>query len=226
MENLITNQDIANYAPEIDLSAYSATTISGMIAQASANVRNYCSVDGFFQSAVTSEQDRAHISSNGDLSISFRRRPVNLGDVSRIALVTVGVNQSLTLNTNFGNGPAMYTYFINNPGTYLTYPSNYLISFGRGMLALRGANLFYQIDYTGGYVQSPMAGYQTLPDDLKEATVLFFRDILAKRFNQFGMDTVKTGNVMFQTRRVNGLTMFVDQARDILDQNGHVRRVP
>lgn len=228
MENLITNQDITDFAPEIDLSQYSPTTISGMITQASMNVIRYCAVDGFLQSAVVGEQDRAHINSAGDLSISLRRRPCNIGDVSRIALVTVGVNQDLTLQSNFGNGDedGQLVYFINNPGTMVIYPSNYLISFGRGMLALRGANLFYQIDYKGGYTLDPIPGYQQVPMDLKEATILYFRDIMAKRFNQFGMDSVRTGNIQMQTRRINGLTMFVDQARDILDQNGYVRRVP
>lgn len=219
-ENLIDNTYIANNAPEIDLSQYNATTVSGMITQASMNVRNYCQVDGFLQSTVTSERERAHINSAGDLIISFHRRPVNQGDVTGVRLRTVAVNQSLTLQSG-----GMDIYFIPSPGTYMVYPSNYLISFGRGLLALRGSNLFYEVDYTGGYTEIDTSGYQTLPADLQEATLLYFRDILAKRYNPAGLDMMRQGTVQIMTRRTNGLTVFVEQARDILDNSGYVRYV-
>lgn len=221
MENLIDNTYITNNAPEIDLSPYTATTISGMIAQASAQVIRYCRVSGFLQTAVVSERERAHINSSGDLLISFRHRPVKQGDVSAIRLRTVAVNQSLTLQSG-----GMDVYFIPEPGTYGVYPSNYLISFGRGLLALRGANLFYEVDYTGGYVTTPTAGYQTLPDDIKEATLLFFRDIMSRKYNPTGMDMFRQGSMQAMTRRDNGLTQFVESARDILDHGGYRRMVP
>lgn len=220
-ENLIDNTYVANYAPELDLSQFSTTTISGMITQASANVRNYCSVDGFLQSAVVSERGRANINSQGDLIISFLRRPVSQGDVSAVRLRTVSVNQSLTLQSGGSD-----IYFIPDPGTYMSYPSNYLISFGRGLMALRGANLFYEVDYTGGYTQGFVSGYQTVPEDLKEATLLYLRDLLSKRFNPTGMDMFRQGSMQVQTSRGNGLSMFVAQARDILDRSGYKRIVP
>jgi hypothetical protein len=221
VENLIDNTYIQNNAPELDLSQYSATTVSGIISQASSSVINYCQVDGFLQSTVTSERERAHINAAGDLIISFRRRPVSQGDVTAIRLRTVAVNQSLTLQSGGSD-----IYFIPRPGTYAVYPSNYLISFGRGLLALRGANLFYEVDYTGGYVQTPTAGYQIVPPDLQEATLLMVRDILARRYNPMGMDMFRQGSMQAMTRRNNGLTQFVEAARDLLDQNGYRRLVP
>lgn len=220
-ENLIDNSYISNNAPEMDLSLYSTTTVSGIITQASQNVRNYCQVDGFLQSTVISERDRAHINSAGDLIISFRRRPVNQGDVTGIRLRTVSVNQSLTLQSG-----GMDIYFIGRPNTWLSYPSNYLISFGRGLMALRGANLFYEVDYVGGYTQSFVSGYQTVPADLQEATLLFVRDIMAKRYNPAGLDMMRQGSMQIMTRRTNALSQFVEQARDLLDNAGYVRRVP
>ena len=102
----------------------------------------------------------------------------------------------------------------------MVYPSNYLISFGRGLIALRGANLFYEVDYTGGYAPG------AVPADLQEATMLYVRDILAKRYNPTGMDMFRQGSMQSMTRRTNGLTQFVEQARDILDQGGYRRLVP
>jgi hypothetical protein len=220
-EQYIAVTDVEAFAPEIDLSQFSVTTISGMLTQASDNVRRYCNVDGFWQTSVTSERDRAHINAEGDLIISFRRPPVNETDLQAIRLVTVGVNQSLTL-TNQG----YEVYFIPAPGNYVVYPSNYLISFGRGLLALRGANLFYEVDYLGGYVPAATPGYTLLPSVVQEATLLFLRDILAKRYNQFGMDMVSQGSFRMQTRRTNALTMFVDQARDLLDHSNLIRYAP
>ena len=216
MENLIDNTYVTNNAPELDLSQYAATTVSGIITQASTNVSNYCQVDGWLQQTVTSERERAHINSSGDLIISFRRRPVVQGTVTGVRLRTVSVNQSLTLN----DGQTGDIYFIPRPGTYMVYPSNYLISFGRGLIALRGANLFYEVDYTGGYAPG------AVPADLQEATMLYVRDILAKRYNPTGMDMFRQGSMQSMTRRTNGLTQFVEQARDILDQGGYRRLVP
>ena len=143
-ENLITQAELESFAPDLDLSTFSQATISGMINRASKIISNYCDVDGFFKAAVTSERDRALISPNGDLTISFRRRPVQDGDISDLRLVGVGMSQSLTLEDN-GNR----VYFIPNPKTYVIYPSNYLISMGRGLLHLDSSDLFYEIDYTG-----------------------------------------------------------------------------
>ena len=113
-ENLITQAELEAYAPDLDLSTFSQATISGMISRASKIITNYCDVDGFFKMAVTNERERAQISPNGDLTISFRRRPVADGDVSAIRLVGVGMSQSLTLES----GSDRY-YFIPKPSTYL-----------------------------------------------------------------------------------------------------------
>ena len=113
-ENLITQAELESFAPDLDLSTFSQATISGMITRASQIITNYCDVDGFFKMAVTSERDRALISPNGDMTISFRRRPVQDGDISDIRLVGVGMSQSLTLEDNDNR-----VYFIPNPKTYV-----------------------------------------------------------------------------------------------------------
>lgn len=81
-ENLITQAELEDYAPDLDLSQFSAATISGMISRASERVRQYCNVKGFFKVAVDSERDRALINPQGELIISFRRRPVVAADVT------------------------------------------------------------------------------------------------------------------------------------------------
>ena len=214
-ENLITQAELEAYAPDLDLSQYSAATISGMISRASARVKNYCNVDGFFKAAVTAERERAQISPNGDLTISFRRRPVADGDITAIRLVGTEVSQDLTL-TSGGSS----IYFISSPGTYVTYPSNYLISHGRGLISLESADLFYEIDYIGGYATD----IADLPPDLKEATTLFVRSSISKKFNPAGASNFTQGRVSvgFGGNK-SGKDQNIQEAESILAE--YVRRV-
>ena len=185
-ENLITQSELESYAPDLDLSQYSAATISGMISRASERIKNYCNVDGFFKTAVTNERERAQISPNGDLTISFRRRPVADGDITAIRLVGTEISQDLTLESGGSS-----IYFISSPGTYVTYPSNYLISHGRGLIGLESADLFYEIDYIGGYATA----IADIPPDLKEAATLFIRSSISKKFNPAGASSMTQGRV-------------------------------
>jgi hypothetical protein len=217
-ENLITQAELEAYAPDLDLSTFSQATISGMISRASKIITNYCDVDGFFKMAVTNERERAQISPNGDLTISFRRRPVADGDVSAIRLVGVGMSQSLTLEDG-GNR----VYFIPNPKTYVIYPSNYLISMGRGLLHLDSSDLFYEIDYTGGYATD----IADLPEDLKEATTLYVRDMIARKYNPSGAQSFTQGRVSMSFGYSSGRSKsaLVSAAEDILDSGGYARKV-
>jgi len=216
-ENLITQNELETYAPDLDLSLYNAATISGMINRASNKVRNYCGVKGFFKAAVTSERDRALINPQGELVISFQRRPVVAADVSAIRLVTVNVNQSLTLLS--GGVPV---FFIPDPGNYMIYPSNYLTSFGNGLISLQSADLFYEIDYTGGYATD----IADLPSDLKEATTLYIRSMLSKKYNSAGASNISQGSVSIGFGgNKNGKDQNIQEAESILDDGDYVRRV-
>lgn len=216
-ENLITQAELEAFAPDLDLSLFSSTTISGMIARASDRIRKYCNVEGFFKAAVTSERDRALINPQGELVISFRRRPVQDGDISAIRLVTVDVSQDLTLESG-----GSYIYFIPNPKTYVIYPSNYLIAHGTGLISLESADLFYEIDYTGGYATD----IADLPDDLKEACTLYVRSLVNKRLNPTGANSFSQGAVSmsFGSGR-DVMDKNVAEAKSILDQGSYVRRV-
>lgn len=217
-ENLITQAELEQYAPELDLSQYNAATISGMISRASEQVRNYCHVKGFFKTAVVGERDRAQISPNGDMTISFRRRPVEDGDISAIRLVGVDISQDLTLNQGSGS-----IYFIQEPGTYMIYPSNYLISHGKGLISYELSDLFYEIDYVGGYATD----IADLPPDLKEAASLYIRDMLARKYNPTGAQSFGQGsiNMSFGYSGGRSKSALIQAAEDILNSGNYIRRV-
>lgn len=218
-QNLITQAELAALAPDLDLSRYSAPTVSGMIAMATAWVVRYCNVDGFFKVAVTGERGPCLIDNQGNLTISFRRRPVAYLDVSAIRLLTVDVNQSLLL-TNNASGHA---YFLNDEGTTLTYPSNFLVSHGVGLLSMRASNLSYEIDYTGGYA----VGVADMPQDLKMACVMAVMGNLSLTQNVKGLQGFQQGSYREDygsNASSSGLTMHHKNAQSILDSGGYVRK--
>ena len=211
-ENLITQAELESYAPDLDLTQYNATTISGMINRASKRLAKMAGVEGFFTASVSAETDRARINASGELIISFRRRPVAQGGVSAIALKTVDVNQDLTLQSGGSD-----IYFIPAGGRYLIYPSNYLISHGTGLISLRNANLLYEVSYTGGYATD----IADIPSDLKEATTLMIRD---SQYNPAGLKSFSQGSYS-ETRSADGSTPFSTKAREILEDGDYVRMV-
>lgn len=217
-ENLLTTAELATYAPELNLAGFADTTVSGIISRASEQVRNYCHVDGFLQKPVTSETDRVIINTDGELIISVRRPNVAQGHVTRIGLKTIDINQTMTLVNN-----GLDTYFIPAPGKYVVYPSNYLIAFGTGLLSLQNANLFYEIDYVGGYATD----VANLPADLKEATALMVQSIVSRRANPTGLIGFKQGNYQEERRSKNGTytNPFKDEAIEILNRGNFVRMV-
>ncbi len=216
-ENLITEQELRDFAPDLDLSSYSTTTISGLIARASKLVADMAHVDGFFKVSVTDEQDRAVVGSNGDLILSFRRRPVVAGAVSALSLNGQGVDRDLTLSSD-----GEYNYFINNPGNYLVFPSNYLILQGTNLLGVRSAGLFYRASYVGGYATD----IANIPVDLKEAATLMVRHLVARKNNPAGVKSFSQGSISVTYGQKGGEDEFTAEVANILNNGGYVRRVP
>lgn len=173
MTSILTPADIAAYAPELDLSSFTTATISGMLSQATLRAAAFCGVAGFDFQTVVDETDRTRISIEGDLQVSVLRRPIVT--ISGISLVRGSFSTSMVLTQNGTN-----LYQIPTPGNKVVMPNSYLYLTGTflaggssQLLTLRSANTFYKITYAGGY--------QTIPDDLKYAVILYFRDIYAQR---------------------------------------------
>jgi len=212
MENLITAQEVSDYLPDLDLSSFSAPTISGMISRASQYVIGYCEVDGFLKTAVTSEREKTRINPEGDLIVSFRRRPVEQGAVSALRLKTVESAIDLSLTGSSGSD----IYYIPTGGAYMVYPSNFLIALGYGLLSVRYANTRYEVDYTGGY--------DAIPADIKEATSLIFRNMATRKIMPGGATSFRQGNFSVSVSN-DGVSPLIKEAQEILNQGGYVRRV-
>jgi hypothetical protein len=217
--SIITQADIQNYAPELDLSAYSATTISGMCSRATNRAAQFCSVDGFDLIQSTGEVDKARISNTGELMISTRRRPIV--SVTSISLQKGSFTTSLTLNDTSGNP----LYQVPHPGNKLVFPNTYFYATGTylaggstQLLSLRGAGVFYNISY--------LAGFQTPPDDLKYAVMLYFRDEYLLQYNTKGLSGFTQGSYsesFNNNANAKGRTALIMQAEDALTNGGYQR---
>lgn len=219
MTNLITAQDIADFAPDLDTSQYSATTLSGLIAQASTKVAAFCSVLDFALGTYT-ETDRAKISAGGELLISPMVRPAL--SVNSIVLKSGGFSTNITLSDSAGS---LY-YNMRTGGTRITVPNSYLYSTGTflaggnsQLVSLKQANLYYTMSYT--------AGFQTIPFDLKDACVLYVQDMIMRRNNRAGVQSFSQGSLSMtygsNGTDENGNSRIIQQAQSILLQGDYVR---
>jgi len=220
--NLIDVTDFTTYAPDVDLSMFGnsasqTTTLSGIISMASQQIVDYCAVDGFDFQLVTNEIDRAALSPMGELMINFRRRPVVTGNVQKIQLVKGGFQTTLNL-TDTNSVPL---YQIPYSGKFLRFPSSYLASAGTLILGgstqlvtMRGADVFSQVTYLGGYTQIPM--------DLKLACILWCRSIMAWQYNNQGANNFTQGSysVGFGS---DGDDRFIKQAKKLLNNGAYLR---
>ena len=225
--NYISAADFQAYAYDVDVSQYNATTLSGILSQASRRVEAICHVTGLDLQTTTNERDRAAISAMGELFINVRRRPIagwntNNPAITAIRLVKGQFSVSLQLtNPVTSQGPQTPLYQISYPGNTVHYPSAYLAGTGTLMIGgsaqlmtLKGAEVFYEIDYTGGL--------QTIPDDVKAATALLARDLLVRRYNPMGAESFHQGS-MSVSFGSSGETTMVSEARTLLHDGGYVR---
>lgn len=184
MNSYIGADYISSHFPEIDTSRFTATTISGMIAEASARVNELCNVDGFEHQTVTNELLTANITNRGDLVIWPRVTPIE--SVSAITIRKGDFTMALTL-TNNGASVLEIPY----PKRRVIYPANSLETSGvftvRDLVDLRQSDVLVQISY--------VAGSQTIPRSIQRATGLLVKDMLAGQNNPLGASQITQGRV-------------------------------
>ncbi len=216
MTNLIAAQDISDFAPDLDTSSFSATTLSGIISRASQQVVAFCNVKDFALGTYT-DTDRARISNEGELIINTRVRPIQ--SVQSITLEKGGFSTSLVLSQG-----STLLYQIPDPANRIHFPNSYLYASGSflaggssQLVSLKYANVFCTTTYT--------AGYQTIPDDLKDACSLWAIDIIMRRANRAGVQSFSQGSLSmnFGRNAKDGDSSNVKEAKSILLQGDYVK---
>ena len=192
--NYLTVNEFKNFNPEVDFTNYNDTTISGMISRASANIDNYLQYSLAVEDIVD-EKNEAIVSSNGNLMIYTTKYPII--SVAAISLKLGTAHIDLSLVDGAGNA----RYDIPVRARNILYPYQEIAFTGtlsvRNFFSLRNMQIFTKTSYR--------AGYDTIPDDLKDAVNLWTKDIFIRQSNPMDLVSASQGAVsmQFKNRALN-----------------------
>lgn len=216
MPNYIGLTDFQNEWPQLYgqiSNLYTETTLSGLISKAS---RKVDSIIGYplYRQTVTNEKAEAKIDNQGNVIIFPKHAPVI--SVTSIQLVWGTENANLVLTDANGNNhyDIEETYDGLHP-RIIWQAGQAGLSSGTTILSnlwnLREfSNIFTKISY--------VAGFESVPDDIKEATVLLMSDILAARSNPLGAKKVQQGAISISYSERNGKSDLVEDAESLLQK--------
>jgi len=196
--NYISVDEFKNWNPEMDFSAYGNVTISGMISRASKWVDGYLGYDLQIED-ITDEKAETIISPDGDILIFPRKFPIH--SVSKLEIFLGTYSTELSLQDSNGNNK----YVIPSNQRYILYPY-YAINI-EGKMRLR--KYFTKISYR--------AGYETIPDDIKDAVNLITKDIFNRQTNPMLLSSTSQGGITMSFRGGEE-SDYIKQAKVILDR--------
>jgi hypothetical protein len=208
--NLITVAEFTGSAPDVDVSQFDNPTLSGMISTASQMVADYLQYTPVAE-IVVSEEVQGRIASNGDLVIYTKKVPIQ--SVASISILNGATSVSLTLT----NGSGVNKYNIDYTQRRIVIPYQEILLQGTPIFtnfyALRGRSFLTNITYTGGW---PLT---EVPATIKQAVILFMRDLLSKRYNQSGAQRLSQGGLSmeFSSGMNMGESQLVKEAKRLLN---------
>lgn len=200
----ISNSEFLAYNADIDFSNVPAATVSGMISRASRWVDNYLNYSLALES-ITHEKSQAVINSDGDLVLFPQKLPI----ISLQSAVIKKGSYQMNLILTDGSGNPVYDIV----GQRIIFPFQQMQTTGtfsiRNFYQLRERLFFTDLSYT--------AGYDTIPDDLKDACNLVAKDIWARGANPLGVKKLTQGAISMEYSQKDGDSDMVVDAKTILD---------
>lgn len=206
--NFISVEEFKTSAPDIDLSRYPDTTISGMINRATARAESYINYSLPYE-VVANEKSESYVDADMDLVIFTQKRPVRT--VVSVSLVKAQFSADLTLTSGSDN-----IYDITKSGDRIVIPGSTvalntvsLIDFN----ALRGTKFFTNISYGAGFYMYDR------PADIIFAICLLTREELSRTYNPTGASRITQGAVTIEysnTGRTDGKSDLVVDAENVL----------
>jgi len=206
--NFITVQELKDYAPDIDYSRYSDTTISGVITRSTDSVESF--IEYTLPWETKTEKVESHIDPDNDLIIYPTKLPVRT--LESVSIVKSSFEAALTLTSGSNNLYDLDDDRIVIPGSTITLNTVSVIDFS----ALRNVKFFTNITYTCGYF------LYDRPRELIDAVVLYCRDWFSRSLNTAGASRISQGAVSIQYSSRKGKSDNVKDAEEILS---HYRRV-
>ena len=204
--NYITVNEFENWNTETDFSDFSSITLSGMISRASRWVDSYLNYSLSIEDIT--EKLETRITPDHDLVIFTRKIPIV--SVSSLKLVLGTYSFGLSLEESDGTK----RYDIPDPKHYILYPFWQLSGQGylnvRKYLEMRYRTVFTEISYR--------AGYETIPDDIKDAVNLITKDIFNRQTNPMLLNSIVQGGITMSYGRSRGESDYIKEAKVILDR--------
>ena len=202
--NYITADELKNFNPETDFTPYVDVTISGMISRACSFIDNYIDYSLGLETII-GETSEANVTPDGDLIIFTKKVPIV--SVSAISRKLGAYSSTLNLAESNGNTP----YEIPEPKHHILYPYQEMELTGtvgiNNFLQLRNRQFYTKITYS--------AGYQTIPDDIKDATNLLTKDIFMRQANPMNLSNISQGGISmaFATQEAGESDLIKDAKR-------------
>lgn len=201
--NYITVTEFQNMNPEVDFSNYNDTTISGMIKSASAGMDNFLNYSLGIET-ITDEKNEAIVDSEGNLRVFVRKMPVQSVSALQLKLGTVSLDLQLTTG-------GTDRYEIPTRGSYVLYPFQEVALTGtfsvRNFYQMRGRTIYTKMTY--------VAGYATIPQDIKDACNLWTKDIFIRQANPMDIKGTNQGAIGMSFKD-DKESKWLTQAKEIL----------
>lgn len=204
--NLFTVTEFSQYAPEVNTTQFTEPTISGMISQASQRVSDYLEYSPILE-VIVDEVKKGFVKTNGDLFIKPAKIPVvSVEEINifkgsqeiQLVLQNAGVNK---YNVDYNGRSIIYPYY-EFDGTGSIWISDFL--------SLKGTDFYIKMSYTAGWT------FQTLPQTIKQAAMLYMRDILSNNSNPLGATSISQGSLSFSFGNSRYSSKLVNEAQRLL----------
>ena len=210
--NLITVAEFKEKAPEVDTSRYTGPTVSGFITQSSEEVGKFLQFDPIAEN-ISNELKNARVTTDGDLLIFPAKIPII--SVSALSVKKGTTELTITLQDSQGNDKFNLDYTKRN----LRFPAGEIILQGQTVLltdffSLRATQFYSKMSYRAGYEVS------SLPESIKQATVLYTREELARSKNTTGARRISQGGLSIEyeqrSKRFGGRSDLIVDAEKLL----------
>ena len=200
--NFISNDEFRNMNPNLDLSKYTETTLSGVITRATAKVENYLEYTLPYET-ITDEKIEGYINSNYDLVIYPRKYPID--SVSSIKIVKGTYSGEINLTTTNYDIPSREDE-INISGASLALDTVSMLD----LETLRHNDFYVEITYNAGYQMYDR------PQFLIDAINLYAKDEVSRALNASGASEVRQGGVTIKYANSKGKSDFIQDAETLL----------
>jgi len=189
------NEVLLNYCNEVDIENFLLLDIddtfslqlNSWIAVAEQQINRYLgytTASGVLLETIVDEKTPVRVSSYGDLMVFPRKYPIS--SVQSISIVKGSESLDLTLTADGNN-----KYDIPTSADYIQYSGSELALTGTSII-----NDFYDVKYSHGFVKvSYVAGYATVPYEIRQATVNLVSDIVMRHSNKEGLESITQGRV-------------------------------